>query len=267
MTDEPQPFDVRTLNPTGRFSNRAQDYRRYRPDYPAAAIDVVLNGLGDSSKLLAADIGAGTGISARALADRGVRVIAIEPNAAMRAAAEPHPGVTWRDASAEATALAEGSLGLVLCAQAFHWFEPAAALVEFHRVLRPQGRLVLMWNHRDGRDPLTRGYIEAIHAVNGEHPAERIDPDLAAVVGAHGFTVPRLETIPHAQALDLGGLLGRAGSASYVSKDAGALVTLERLLTALHGRHADSDGRVRLRYETLVYVCEAAPRQAFPSQR
>src|SRR5262245_13861892 len=130
---------LHTMNPTGRFSDRASDYVKYRPTYPAAAIDAVLEGLGPAGTLVAADVGAGTGISSRLLAERGVRVIAVEPNRVMRDAAEPHELVEWRDGRAEGTGLESSSLDLVLCAQSFHWFEPAAALGELARVLRPGG--------------------------------------------------------------------------------------------------------------------------------
>lgn len=83
------------LNPQSRFSDRAQDYAKYRPSYPSEAIDCILAGLETSG--IAADIGAGTGISSRLLADRGVKVIAIEPNAAMKQAAESHPLVEFGD--------------------------------------------------------------------------------------------------------------------------------------------------------------------------
>ena len=86
--NEQLPYE---LNPTSRFSDRADDYVKYRPGYPPAAIDAILNGLGPPASLVAADVGAGTGISARALADRGVRVLAVEPNAVMANAAVPHP--------------------------------------------------------------------------------------------------------------------------------------------------------------------------------
>src|SRR5262249_15013557 len=154
-------------------------YRRHRPDYPAASIDAVLEGLGAPASIVAADVGAGTGISSQLLAARGVRVLAIEPNEAMRAAGERHARIEWREGTAEHTGLEAGSVSLVLSAQAFHWFRPAESLAEFHRVLAPRGRLALMWNTRDRLDPLTLGYVEAIHAVGGEHPAETraFDPD------------------------------------------------------------------------------------------
>src|SRR5205085_9077451 len=77
----PQPSG---LDSVGRFSDRAADYVKFRPTYPAAAADAILAGLEPAGKLVAADVGAGTGISARLLAERGVRVVAVEPGSAMR---------------------------------------------------------------------------------------------------------------------------------------------------------------------------------------
>lgn len=246
------------LNPTGRFSDRVEDYKRFRPSYPAAAIDAILHRLGDPSRLIAADIGAGTGISTRLLADRGVRVLAVEPNAAMRSGAEPHARIEWRDGKAERTGLADACVALVVSAQAYHWFEPVAAVREFARVLRRPGRLALMWNERDRRDALTRGYTEAILAVGGEHPAETRDIDFKPVT-AEGLFVNfrRVETL-NEQALDLPGLIGRATSASYAPKQGPRFAELVRLLTALHTRHAGRDGLVRMMYRTEVYLADPA---------
>src|SRR5262245_47354984 len=129
-----------------RFSDRADDYVRYRPGYPAEAISAILDGLGSSEHVRAADVGAGTGISARLLGDRGVHGIAVEPGEEMRRAASSHPRVQWTGGTAEATGLQSASVDLVLCAQSFHWFRPFPALTEFTRILRPGGRLALMWN-------------------------------------------------------------------------------------------------------------------------
>jgi SAM-dependent methyltransferase len=241
------------MDPTSRFGDRAADYRRYRPDYPRGAIDAILRGLGDPTLLLAVDVGAGTGISSRALGDRGVRVVAIEPNAGMRAQAVPHEKVSWRDGTAEATGQDGESADLLLCAQAFHWFRAHEALTEFHRVLRPSGRLALMWNSRDRRDELTRGYIQAIHEVNGEHPAELRPFDPAVVATGGMFPFPRLEVFDHVQELDLPGLVGRATSASYVPKEGPAFERLAELLAGLFDRHRDASGRVTMRYVTQVF--------------
>jgi SAM-dependent methyltransferase len=256
MTTNRDEGPLQEMNPTGRFTDRAADYVKYRPTYPAAAIDAVLRGMADPARLVAADVGAGTGISARLLADRGVRVIAVEPNAAMRLMASAHQNVEWRDGAAETTGLSTESVDLVLCAQAFHWFRQCEAVREFHRISRPGGRLVLMWNNRDARDAMTRGYIEAIHAVNGEHPAEQREFDPEVIHDEGRFTLPRLETFEHWQALDHEGLIGRALSASYVRREGQEFEVLKDLLAGLFERHRDVSGFVRLRYVTKVYVSD-----------
>jgi SAM-dependent methyltransferase len=243
------------LHTTTRFSNRAADYVKFRPSYPSAAIDAVLAGLDAPAKLRAADVGAGTGISARLLADRGVRVIAIEPNAEMRGAAQPHARVEWRDGRAEATGLADASVELVLCAQAFHWFEPVATLREFHRVLVPRGRVALMWNSRDFGDELTTGYHEAILGAGGTSVMESTPLD-TQIFAREQFTPPKLTEFANQQCLDLAGLLGRARSASYAPNAGPAAERLAELLTLLHAKHRDADGHVFLRYVTRVYVSE-----------
>jgi SAM-dependent methyltransferase len=254
--------ELHELNPTGRFSDRADDYRRYRPDYPAAAIDSVLRGLGDPASLTGADVGAGTGISALALAERGVRVIAVEPNAAMRAATQPHSRVEWRDGTAEATTLEGASVDFVLCAQAFHWFRAPEALAEFQRVLKPGGRLALMWNNRDRADPFTREFIAAIHAVNGESLVEQRAFDPAVIAASGRFDEPHVEEFPHSQTLDLAGVIGRATSASYVAKEGPELERLKTLLAEAYERHRDANGHVTLRYRTHVYL---SPESASPA--
>jgi SAM-dependent methyltransferase len=243
------------LDPTTRFSDRAADYVRYRPSYPAAAFDRILEGLGDPTRLAVADVGAGTGISSRLLAERGARVIAVEPNPSMREAASPDSRIEWRDGTGEATGLDSGAVDLVVAAQAFHWFRQEEALAEFHRILRPNGRLALIWNSRDSSDALTRGYIDAIHEVNGEDPIERRGGFDGSVIPRGGFfTEPRLVTFANQQPLDRPGLIGRAASASYVPKEGDRFATLSRRLGEMFERHRDADGFVRLRYVTKLYL-------------
>ena len=245
------------LDPTRRFSDRAADYVKWRPDYPAAAFDCMLDGLDPPDTLVAADVGAGTGISSRQLADRGVRVIAIEPNAAMRDAATPHAHVEWREGSAEATNLELESVDLVLAAQAFHWFRHGDAVPEFTRILRADGRLVVMWNTRSRSDRLTKAYIEAVHAVNGESSVEKMDLDVAGIMSHTGeFTVPELHEFPHAQRMPLEGFIGRAASASYVPKEGEAFERLKSMLTAIYEKFREPDGLVTMQYLTQVWRSE-----------
>ncbi|MFO1093741.1 MAG: class I SAM-dependent methyltransferase [Planctomycetaceae bacterium] len=251
--------ELSDLNPTTRFSDRVADYVRYRPSYPAAAIDTILDGLVAAERLTAADVGAGTGISARLLAERGVRVIAVEPNVEMQLGAEPHPRVAWQTGTAEATGLDAGSVDLVLCAQAFHWFRQSEALAEFHRILRPGGRLALMWNKRDSRDPLTAGYRQAIADVDGESAIEMREYDPGIMDRDGQFTPATYFETPNEQRVDLAGLIGRATSASYVPKTGERFETLRNTLVRLHQQYADAAGEVALRYVTQVYLARRLP--------
>lgn len=237
-------------DPTGRFSDRGLDYAKYRPSYPAAAIDIVLAGMGEPSRLVVADVGAGTGISSRLVADRGARVIAVEPNEGMRRAARPHPRVEFRAGTGEQTGLADASVDIVLAAQAFHWFKHEVALAEFHRVLKPGGRIAIVWNIHDETDPFTGGYTRAV----GEPPAQKIPFDPAVITAGGLFRDLRAAEIGYEQVLDLAGLLGRALSSSYVAKEGPAWEELRGGLTELYEKHRDERGEVRMKYVTKVYV-------------
>lgn len=158
------------LDPTERFTSRADNYARYRPGYPAEVIDLLRDECGLTHRSVVADVGSGTGILTALFLDNGNQVYAVEPNAAMRAAAEAalggRPGFTSIDGQAEATTLPDGSVDLVAAGQAFHWFDAAASRVEFGRVLRPGGPVALIWNARAFRDdPLMADY----ERVLGEH--------------------------------------------------------------------------------------------------
>ncbi len=259
MTDPAAP--LHTLDPTARFSDRARDYALYRPTYPPEAIDAIIRATEMSSSrcLSAADIGAGTGISSRLLADRGVRVTAVEPNAGMRAAAEPHPHIEWRAGTAERTGLADASVGVVLCAQAFHWFDADRALAEFHRILRPGGVLCLLWNDRDNTDPLTAAYSDAITRASDDHPASRDRSECGQVIFSTPlFSKAALDLFRFVQRLSLEGLIGRALSASYAPKTGPAHDELIAALRAAHGRFKGPDGAVAMRYLTRLYTATRA---------
>ena len=236
-----------------RFNDRADDYVKYRPTYPTGAIDTILSGLGTTSGLVAADLGAGTGISARLLGDRGVRVVAIEPSPGMREAAAPHANVRFVAGRAEATGLKSHVADLVLSAQSFHWFHAADTLVECARILKPRGRLAIMWNRRSKTDALTEGYRRAIAEVGGESSIERMAFDPDVVVRSGLFAPVERTNFPYRQRLDLDGLIGRARSASYCPTDGPAEERLRELLYELWTVHADGDGLVALVYETQVY--------------
>ncbi|MBW4677345.1 MAG: methyltransferase domain-containing protein [Desmonostoc geniculatum HA4340-LM1] len=248
---------LHTLNPLSRFSDRAEDYVKYRPSYPQAAIDIILEGLDKNSQILAADIGAGTGISSRLLAECGVNVIAIEPNAAMREAAEPHPLLDFRDGTAEFTKLADKSVDLVTCFQSFHWFNPEPALSEFHRILKPSGRLAIVWNNRDKEDAFTADYSRIVREASNNHPGESrmesVEPLLAT---PHVINI-REYNFSYRQKLDLKGLIGRAKSVSYLPKELLADKKFIESFEELYQHFRDENGFVYLVYRTSVHLGEA----------
>ncbi len=229
---------LHAMAPLSRFSDRAVDYAKYRPSYPAAAIAAILDELGNPSQLVAADVGAGTGISAHLLAERGVHVLAIEPNAAMREVAASHPLIEFCEATAEQTGLPDASVDLVVSCQAFHWFDPALSLLEFRRILRPSGRLALVWNQRDEDDPFTADYSRLIRTASDYHPAEKRLEAVKPLLTSSHFARVRHYTFAYKQELDRTELIGRTQSTSYLPRTGPAHQQLVSDLQALYDRWA-----------------------------
>lgn len=251
---------LHTQNPLGRFTNRAEEYARYRPSYPTAAIDIILAGL--TAQPVIADIGSGTGIAARQFAERGATVWAVEPNRAMREVAIPHERVEFHAATAEETRLPDRSIDLITCCQSFHWFRPEASLAEFQRILKAAGRIALMWNDRDLDDPFTQEYTQILRLGSDHSIFDRSDRKSSDAL-AHNFrfTNFRSHTFAHRYELDLEGLMGLTLSASYVQKEGAAHEQLLVDLQALYDRWIEAtgnaDGLVQVIYRTNVYLAES----------
>lgn len=259
MTETPNsPVPLHQLNPLERFSHHAEDYAKYRPSYPQAAIDFIVEGWTDLTQITAADIGAGTGISSRLLAERGINVKAIEPNAAMREVAVSHPLVEFLTGTAEEIPLCDRSLDLVISFQAFHWFNSALALPEFARILKPQGRLAVAWNERDRCDPFTQQYRLILRKCSQNHPAGKRKTAFATFQSSDYFCNLQHQIFPYRQAVDFRGLLGRAESTSYVPKSGEAKDRLVQDLSELYEQFKDDQGLVYLVYATNVYRMEKA---------
>jgi ubiquinone/menaquinone biosynthesis C-methylase UbiE len=246
-------------NPVGRFSGLADDYARHRPSYPDEAVRAVISraNLGRASLLV--DVGCGTGISARLFAERGIQVIGIEPNSAMRRRAEATPCPAgppprYRDGTAEATGLPDATAECVVAAQAFHWFDAGAALREFHRLLKPGGWVALLGYERDESDPFTEAVGDVL----------RTSPDAATVEGPRAKALDVLAAHPlfshydrrmyrNASWLDVEGLKGRVFSASYAPRDDKGRAQWAAALDALFDQY-QMDGLVRLCYETTLHM-------------
>lgn len=250
MTKAMDEAPLHSMDPLNRFSGRAEAYARYRPDYPAAAIDFLVEGLPHDARI--ADVGAGTGISSRMLAERGFRVLALEPNRSMLVAAETRSSMPRVEARAEWLPLGSGTMDCVAAFQSFHWFEPGAALEEFWRVLRSKGTVAIVWNERAPSDPFTRAYTDLIREVSGDHPAERRMVLEEIPFGEHGFELHGSMEVAHEQRLDLEQLIGRASSTSYLPSAGREYQEMVRRLTRLHGEWSSATGEVVLRYRTRV---------------
>jgi SAM-dependent methyltransferase len=139
-------------DPRRRFSNRVEDYVRYRPAYPPGLVAWLRDAVDLRPSWIVADIGCGTGMLARRFLENGHLVYGVEPNDAMRAAAEAaferEPRFVAVAGTAEATTLPDGSTDLVTAGQAFHWFDPAHTREEWKRILSPGGRALAVFNSR-----------------------------------------------------------------------------------------------------------------------
>jgi ubiquinone/menaquinone biosynthesis C-methylase UbiE len=144
------------MDPTSVFSSKAEKYARYRWDYAPQAIEAIFRMAGLTSQSVVADVGAGSGILTRHFIGRVGQVLAIEPNPEMRQILERacggRPGCMILDARAEATALPEQSLDLIVVGTAFNWFDPSPTRAEFRRILKPGGWLADLRNHATGPD-------------------------------------------------------------------------------------------------------------------
>src|SRR5258708_14345063 len=139
-------------SPTARFSDRVEDYVRYRPGYPPQVLELLRAECGLQPAHTVADIASGTGAFTRLLLENGNRIFAVEPNTAMREAGNQLlrscGTMTGVAGTAEATTLPSASVDFVTAAQAAHWFDRVRARAEFVRILKPGGWWVLIWNER-----------------------------------------------------------------------------------------------------------------------
>ncbi|MDF3834564.1 class I SAM-dependent methyltransferase, partial [Cupriavidus basilensis] len=179
------------------FSSQADTYARGRPDYPAELAAWLGTELGLQAGKTVMDLGAGTGKFSRLLVATGATVIAVEPVAAMRAQfGTALPGVQALEGTAEAIPLPDASVDAVVCAQAFHWFANAAAMAEIGRVLRPGGKLGLIWNVRDESVDWVAQLTAIMTPFEGDAP-RFYKGDWKTVFPAQGFGELALSSFPY----------------------------------------------------------------------
>jgi len=243
-----------------RFSNRVENYVKYRPGYPDEVITFLKRECHLNSKSVIADIGSGTGIFTAILLLQGYIVYAVEPNVAMQHAAELQldrdKNFIPINASAEATTLIEKSIDLAVCAQAFHWFNNEKTRTEFKRILKDEGHAALIWNNRQAEaDDFSIAYENILKQHTKEYTEvnhRNISEDALKAFFRNGEY--KLETYPNIQVFDEDGFLGRAFSSSYVppeGTEAGEKFReLLKDVFAKYNRH----GKVNFHYHTEVYL-------------
>ncbi|WP_437323836.1 class I SAM-dependent methyltransferase [Sorangium sp. So ce381] len=242
------------------YATAADAYEKGRPDYPRGAIELLRDTLRIDATSTVLDLGAGTGKLTRLLVPTGARLLALEPVEGMRRKlGQMVPSAIALDGVAEAIPLPETSVDAAVAAQSFHWFHGDLALAEIHRVLRPRGRLSLLFNLRDERVDWVARISHVLDRHGRDAPIHRFgawrrtfsDSRLFAPLGEHEFT--------HTQELDLDGLLERVASISYIS----ALPLQERYavlneIRELAATHPDLAGKsvYLFPYRTLVPLYE-----------
>jgi SAM-dependent methyltransferase len=241
-----------------RFSDRVEDYVKYRPNYPEGILGYFRVTYGFGPGWTVADIGSGTGISTELLLRNGNRVYAVEPNDEMRGKAEEllagYPGFLSVNGTAEATGLGPESVDLVVAGQAFHWFDARKSRVEFLRILKPGGIVALIWNERLTDSPFERDYEALIRHYSTDYQQvdhrNITDDRIGAFFSPDAFA---LTIFPNEQRFDLTGLTGRLLSSSYIPKEGPGHAAMLRELEQLFGQYA-SGGKVRVGYATKVYT-------------
>ena len=246
-------------NATSRFSDRVENYIRYRPGYPREVLEALRKECGLTPGHVIADIASGTGIWAKWLLENGNSVFGVEPNVDMREAGErllaAFPKFSSVEGKAEATTLQDASVDLVTAAQAAHWFDRERSRKEFSRILKPGGWLVLLWNEREvDRTPFLRDYEQLLLTFGTDYEDVRHERTSDAVNEFYDPVPYQERVFPMHQEFDYAGVEGRLLSSSYAPGPGHP--KHEPMLRELHRifqEHARG-GRVTFSYKTRVYL-------------
>ena len=205
-----------------------------------------------------ADIGSGTGISAKVFLENGNKVFGIEPNGPMRPRRKnflpAFRSFTAATGTAENTGLPDDSIDIVVAAQAFHWFEPETAKAEFRRILTDDGFLALVWNERElDTTAFLVDYERFLLKYATDYTRVRHDNVTAEKMAEFFGKGLKTESFRNEQDLDLQGLTGRALSSSYMPAEGDAQYEpMGKELGDLFAKHAES-GKIKLSYNTKVF--------------
>lgn len=251
-----------SLHPEARlgFARGAAAYERGRPDYPPVAVGWLASRLKLGPGRRVVDLGAGTGKLTRQLVPFGAHVVAVEPVAEMAAQLRRAvAGVEVLETTAVATALASGSVDAATAGQSFHWFADRGSLLEIHRILRPRGRLGLIWNRRDSRSQLWKEVGELVAPLRNRSPDHSTGEWRRALQASGLFGPLESRAFPHHQPVSPEQLVDRVLSLSFVAAASEPVqARLRQRLLELAVEYETRPGRpIALPYHTEVFTCSA----------
>jgi ubiquinone/menaquinone biosynthesis C-methylase UbiE len=234
------------IHPGARsFSTAATVYERARPLFPAAAIDWLCTQLEITAETRVLDLAAGTGRLTRPLYARTRHIVAVEPVPEMREVLHRSlPAIEVLDGIAEELPLATASVGVVVVAQAFHWFDPEPALSEIARVLVPGGRLGVVWHAADTTDPVQQRFRALVERHRNDAPAHVTGTSARFLAQQQLFDAIATTGIRDVHEYDAEGLAELALSTSHVAR----LPPEMRAETLAEARAIAGDGVVELPY-------------------
>lgn len=247
------------MKPTERFSDRVENYIRFRPSYPPQVVELMRREMNLNENSVVADVGSGTGIFSKLLLETvGCTIYAVEPNEPMRRAGEEFLRGFERfrsiDGSSENTNLPDNAVDLIVAAQAFHWFDREKAKAEFYRIIKPGGFVALVWNDRQlNSTPFLRDYEDFLLRYGTDYKEVRHDAVTPEKIRSFFFADFRETVFPNVQRVDFDGLKGRLLSASYIP--CAGHPRFEEMLLELKNifdRHAET-GAVEILYDTRVF--------------
>jgi SAM-dependent methyltransferase len=245
-------------NSTSRFSDRVENYVRYRPGYPPEVVPTLKVECGLTPSQVVADIASGTGIWTRMLLENGNRVLGVEPNAEMREAGErllaAFPKFASVAGTAEATTLANHSVDFATAAQAAHWFDRGRSRQEFIRILKPGGWLVLLWNERlTDSTAFLRDYERLLITYGTDYQDIRHEHTTSAVNEFFDPAPFQERAFEMLQEFDYAGVEGRLLSSSYApGPEHPQHASMLRELRRIFDTHAVA-GRAVFEYKTRLY--------------